>query len=176
MTTKNTNRNVRVAALAVGLVLGVIVLAAVAGAGGATTASTVVAQENNSSSINNSQYYNGSKDVANESWLAGFGDANVNSLGRMATRAMTFFIGTGSMDSSGTGYEGALLTGVVMAASMVATVGGLGIGAVGGSVFAVVIGYGMTAVGLAPAWFRILLLFGIGTIAFISLTNVVEAR
>jgi hypothetical protein len=140
------------------------------------TSQKIAVQEENNSTINNSKYYNGSMNVNNESWFAGIGDADLDSLGQLATRAVNYFIGTGSMDASGTGFQGILITGLVMGISMIGAIAGVGVGSVGGSVIAVVIGFGMTEIGLAPAWFRVILLFGIGIIAFISLTNILEAR
>lgn len=135
-----------------------------------------VMQADNNTSINNSDYYQGTVDVANESWFAGVGDADLTSLGHLLTRATSYFVGTGDLDASGTGFQGILLTGLLMAAGMIGAVASVGVGTVGGSVIAVVIGFGMTELGLAPAWFRVLLLFGIGIIAYVALTNILEAR
>lgn len=168
-----------VLAVLVGVLVGVVATATLAGApAAAETTATLALQDNDTTSgiDNNSEYYNGSADVENGSWFDGIEDASIDSMGVMATRLSTYFIGTGELDSSGTGFQGALLTGVVMAISLVAATAGVGVGPVGGSVVAVVIGYGLTEIGLAPAWFRILLLFAIGSIAFVSFTNVLEAR
>lgn len=159
--------------VAVGVLTVVVVLSIVAGGVAAQETTT----ETNTSSIeNNSDYYNGTIDVNSGPWFDGIEDASLDSLGQMATRLGTFFVGTGTQDPSGTGFQGALLTGVIMAAALVGSIASVGVGPVGGSVIAVVIGYGMTEVGLAPSWFRILLLFAIGIIAFVSLSNVMEGR
>lgn len=172
-TRRQQRRSVSAAVItAVALVVACVALTAVSG--GAATAAAL--QEENNTTVNNSDYYNGTMDVDNESWFAGIEDANLNSLGKLATRGGSYFIGTGSVDESGTGFQGVLLTGVVMAASMLGAVAGVGIGTVGGGVLAVVVGFGMTELGLAPAWFRVILLFGIGIIAFVALANILEAR
>lgn len=162
------------AGVLVGIVGAFIALSAMGA--GSVAAQETTTTTNTSDIENNSQYYNGSKDVNTGPWFDGIGDASLDSLGQMATRLETFFIGTGAQDPSGTGFQGALLTGVIMAAALVGSVASIGVGPVGGSVIAVVVGYGMTEVGLAPNWFRILLLFAIGVIAFVSLTNVMEGR
>jgi hypothetical protein len=63
-----------------------------------------------------------------------------------------------------------------MVAMFVGAVAMLPVGSVGGGVLAVVVGYGMTEVGLAPSWFRVILIFAVGVIAFVAFLQVQQGR
>lgn len=121
-------------------------------------------------------YANESKNVSTDSWYAGIENATVDSLGDMAVRLGPFFIGTGDLDRSGTGYEGVLLSAIVMVLMFIGAVAMLPVGSTGGVVLAVVVGYGMTELGLAPSWFRILLLFAVGIIVFVAFLRAQKGR
>lgn len=137
-----------------------------------------MATATNSSNISTvAPYYaNESSSVNNGTWYAGIGNATLDSLGRMATRLGPYFVGTGEMDRSGTGFEGVLLTAIIMTAMFVGAVAMLPVGSVGGAVLAVIVGYGMTEVGLAPSWVRILLVFAVGIIAFVAFLQAQQGR
>lgn len=164
--------------------LAVILLAAVAVASFITIgfltvgASPAAAQAANNTSISDTApyYANESADVANESWYADIENGTLDSMGRMVTRFTSFYIGYGQMDSSGTGFEGVLLTGVIMTAMFVGSVFMLPIGPIGGGVLAVTVGYGMTEMGLAPPWFRVLLVFVVGMLSYVAYRQAQQAR
>lgn len=104
-----------------------------------------------------------------ESGWFGSGDATLDTIVDMFVRAPSYIIGTGDLDPSGTGYTGVLLTGVVMAVAAIGAIAGVGIGPVGGAVVALTVGFGLARAGLAPPWVRVLMLFGLGTMAAIAI-------
>lgn len=133
------------------------------------------AQSSNISNV--SPYYaNQSSSVDNASWYDGVGNATIDSMGRMATRLGPYFIGTGELDPSGTGFQGVLLTGIVMSIMFVGSWAMLPLGSVGGGVLSVIVGYGMTELGLAPQWFRVILVFAIGALVYVSYLQAQEGR
>lgn len=121
-------------------------------------------------------YANESSNVDNGSWYEGFGNATLDSLGRMATRLGPYYIGTGEMAPSNAGLEGILITGIVMTAMFIGAVFMLPIGAAGGGVLAVAVGFGLTEMGLAPQWFKVVLLFIVGMLVFVAYRQSQQAR
>jgi len=96
-------------------------------------------------------------------------NATLDSIVGLAVQMPTYLIGTGDVDESGTGFEGVFLTGLFMLGASTAAVLGVGVGAVGGTVVALSVGFMLTSVGLAPAFVRPIMLFGIGIAAAIAL-------
>lgn len=121
-------------------------------------------------------YANESSDVNNESWYEGVDNATLDSMGEMATRFVPQFIGYGQMAPGGAGFEGILLTGIIMTALFIGAVMMLPIGSVGGGVLAVAVGYGMTEMGLAPSWFRVILVFVGAMLVFVAYRQAQQAR
>ena len=118
-------------------------------------------------------YTNQSSNVTTSGWFNG-GDVTLDTILDMGTRVLSVVIGTGSLDQSGTGYVGYLLTALVMSASGLLAVAGAGIGAVGGTIVALSMGYGLTIAGLAPVWIKPIFLFGIGIAAAVALRRAIQ--
>lgn len=151
MTTNDDERRRRtLAALAV---LAVSILACVAGVAAAQTDTPQPIEENAS-------YYDDENGTTNTTeWIPGDGNATAQGMLEMVSRVPGMFIGTGSQDPSGSGYEGFLLTGLVIgAATLMATVG-IGIGPVAGAMLGTVVAFGLTTIGIIPTWIQPLLLF-----------------
>ena len=121
-------------------------------------------------------YANESSSVNNQSWYEGIENGTLDSMGQMATRFMSYYIGYGEAAPGGAGFEGILITGIVMTAMFVGAVFMLPVGSVGGGVLAVVVGYGMTEMGLAPSWFRVILVFVVGMLVFVAYRQAQQAR
>jgi len=139
-----------------------------------TASSGTALATNNSTS--GADYYN--KSVSNVSfqyWFDKGDNATLTTIGDMAARFVPAVIGTGSQDSSGTGFEGYLLTGLVFAGGSLVALLGTGVGPVGGVVIGLVMTYGMIGIGLAPAWLQPLVLFGIGIGAAIAALRITRA-
>lgn len=108
-----------------------------------------------------------------DAWIPGDGNATATGLLGMIARVPSMFLGTGDPDPSGAGFEGVLLTGLVIAAAALFATVGAGVGPIAGSMLGMVLAYGLTAVGLIPVWIRPLLLFGlVGVPAAIALLRV----
>lgn len=120
-------------------------------------------------------YDNSSKNVSTDGWLPGE-NATLDNMGKLLTRLGPYIIGTGDMDPSGTGFQGLLLTGLLMTGALVGSIATLPVGAAGGSVLAIVVGYGMTSLGFAPSWFRVMLVYGVGVIVFVAFARVLDGR
>jgi len=120
-------------------------------------------------------YNNSSTSVATDGWIPGE-NATLDNMGQLLTRIGPYLIGTGDMDPSDTGYQGILLTGLLMLGALLGAIATLPVGAPGGSVIAVVVGYAMTSLGYAPSWFRALLVFGVGVIAFVAFLRTLDGR
>lgn len=146
-------------------------------AGGVALLSLPASAQNATNISDVAPYYaNESGDVNNASWYADVDEnASLDSMGQMASRIQRF-IGTGEMDPSGTGFQGVLLTGFVMIGMFVGAWAMLPVGSVGGGVLAVVVGYGMTELGLAPQWFRVVLVFAIGMVAYVAYKQAQQGR
>ena len=161
---------------AVLLALMVIVAATVALVVSAATAAPAVAQTTTNVSDVAPYYANESTTVNNESWYENTENATLDSMGAMATRFTSYFLGYGVMAPDNAGFEGILITGIVMIAMFIGGVAMLPIGSVGGGVLAVIVGYSMTELGLAPDWFRVVLLFAVGMIVFVAFRQSQQAR
>lgn len=105
-------------------------------------------------------YYNGTNGTTNMTeWVPNDGNATASGMLEMIARIPGIFIGSGDMDPSGSGYEGFLLTGLVVAAGGFFALVGTGAGPVASSMVGMVLAYGLTFVGLIPAWIQPLLVF-----------------
>lgn len=135
------------------------------------------AAQNNANISGEAPYYsNESSNVNNESWYSNTENATLDSMGEMATRFTSYYIGYGEMAPDNAGFEGILITGVIMTAMFVGAVFMLPIGSVGGAVLAVIVGYGMTEMGLAPGWFRVVLIFVVGMLVYVAYRQSQQAR
>lgn len=119
-------------------------------------------------------YENESTPTVNDSWFGG-GNATLDQMVGMVAKLPRYVIGSGDVDPSGTGYVGVLLTGIIMAGAALSAVAGAGVGPIGGTVVAIATGWGLTSVGFAPDWIRVLLLFGIGLLAAIAARRAIES-
>lgn len=162
---------------AVMLALVVIVVATAAIAVSVATATPAAAQTTTTNVSDVAPYYaNESTAVGNESWYDGTGNATLDSMGRMATRFTSYFLGYGVMAPDNAGFEGILITGIVMIAMFLGAVAMLPVGSVGGGVLAIIIGYSMTEMGFAPGWFRVVLLFAVGMLVYVAYRQAQQAR
>lgn len=147
----------------------------VIGAAVLTSTAPVAAQTTNVSDV--APYYaNESTAVNNESWYENTENATLDSMGAMATRFTSYFLGYGVMAPDNAGFEGILITGIVMTAMFIGAVAILPLGSVGGGVLAIIVGYGMTEMGLAPGWFRVVLLFVVGMLVYVAYRQSQQAR
>jgi len=115
-------------------------------------------------------YYNNStmSDGADDGWF-GDGSATLDQIIDMGVRVPAYVIGYGSLDPSGTGFQGVLLTALVMTGSAIGAIAGLGVGPVGGTLVALSVGFGLGRAGLTPPWMRVVMLFGLGIIAAVAI-------
>lgn len=127
------------------------------------------AAANNNTTTN---YYNNStqQDAADGTtgagWVAGE-NATLDNVLDMATRLGPVFIGSGTLDQSGTGFTGILILSLTLVGSTLTAMRGAGVGPVGGSILGMTLSYGLVEIGLAPPWTKVLLLFGLGIAASI---------
>ena len=125
------------------------------------------AAANNTTNISDqAPYYDNESNISNPDpgWFNG-GNVTLDGVVDMVTRIPGYIIGTGQQDQSGTGFIGVLLTGLLMAGGALGMIMGAGVGAIGGTIVALAVGFGLTTVGLAPAFIRPILLFAIGILA-----------
>lgn len=158
----------------VGILLGVLALLAIAtmapGGGG-----VVLAQENNSSLNDTAPYYNNSTSIGNQSeWYPDGENVTLDTLGEMATRLGPYIIGTGEQIPGGATYAGTIITGLAVTAVFLGAVAFTSLGAAGGVVVAATVAYGMTTIGLAPPWLKVVLLMIIGVIAAVAALRVTK--
>ncbi len=134
----------------------------------------VRAQPNNSTGLNETApYYDNATALENQSsWFPNGSTVSLNTLGEMSTRLGSFVIGTGDQIPGGTTYAGTIITGILMVAVFLGAVSYTNIGSTGGVVVAATVGYGLTSIGLAPPWLKIVLLMLIGVIAAIAAIRV----
>ena len=119
---------------------------------------------NNSSIDEKAPYYeNVTAEDPDDGWFND-GDVTLDGVIDMFMRIPSLVIGTGSLDPSGTGLTGVLLTAVVLAGSVLVTMMGTGVGPVGGTIVALTAAFGLTATGFAPQWIWPVLLFGVGIV------------
>jgi hypothetical protein len=154
----------------VGLLVALFLVAAL------LTGATIVATAANNSTINETAPYydNQTSNASAVGWVPP--NATLDSIVGLAVRMPDYLIGTGEIDESGTGFEGVLLTGLFMLGASTAAVLGVGIGAVGGTIVALSMGFMLTSIGLAPAFVRPIMLFGIGIAAATALRRVLGER
>jgi len=137
----------------------VLVLSVAAGAPAAAA--------DNSTLNETAPYYNDSTTVGNQSdWLPT--NVTLDSLGELTGRIGPYFIGTGQPIPGGTTYAGTIVTGLVMVAIILGSVTLTALGPAGGTVVASIAGYGLTELGFAPEWMKIVILFIIGSIAAVA--------
>lgn len=147
------------------LVLVLIVLFGIASI--ATGMAGSAAAADNSSLNETAPYYNDSTTVGNQSdWLPS--NVTLDSLGELTGRIGPYFIGTGQPIPGGTTYAGTIVTGLVMVAIILGSVTLTALGPAGGTVVASIAGYGLTELGFAPEWMKIVILFIIGSIAAVA--------
>lgn len=107
-------------------------------------------------------YYNDSNGTTNMTgWVPNDGNATGASMLEMISRVPGIFIGSGDMDPSGSGYQGFLLTGLIVSAAGLFAMVGTGAGPIASSMVGMVLAYGLTFVGLVPEWIQPLLVFTI---------------
>lgn len=156
------------AALLTGLLLGLMVATSI-------LSGTAAAQTNNSTLNGTAPYYvNGSANVNESSWFAGVENATMDGIVAMALRVGPYVIGTGQPLGGGAGYAGVLLLGLLVAGIFTGAVAGTPVGGAGASVVALMAGYGLVEVGLAPAWMKIVLLFLLGSVAAVVANRAVR--
>jgi hypothetical protein len=156
------------------IVIGLLV-AGLALAGTPADSGVVAAQTNNSTLNETAPYYANETSLENQSgWFPNGGNVSLDTLGEMSTRLGPYIIGTGDQIPGGTTYAGTIITGLAMVAVFVGAVGYTSIGSTGGIVVASTIGYGMTSIGLAPGWLKIVLLMIIGLIAAVAALRVTQ--
>lgn len=110
-------------------------------------------------------YANESSNVNSDAWFAGVENATMDDIISMSLRLGPYIIGTGEPVGGGAGYAGVLLLGLLVAGIFVGAVAGTPLGGSGASVVALIAGYGLVEVGLAPEWMKIVLLFLLGGVA-----------
>lgn len=157
----------RTAAAALGLGIAVLMLLALGPVGAAGQ------QYNNTSTA--APYYNNESTtgVGDAFWLDLDPGAPTETMIELGQRLPTF-IGLGSPDPSGAGFQGTLLTGLLMAGTALGATFRSGVGIVGGSVLSVVVGYVLTDFGFAPLWLRPVLVLPLAVLASIALLRVVN--
>ncbi len=85
----------------------------------------------------------------------------------LAVELSPSLFGVGEQDPSGSGFQGVLLVGLVFAGVSGGLIGAAGVGPIGGTILGSLVSYGLVDLGFAPQWVKPLLLFGIGTLAFV---------
>lgn len=157
----------RVRVLAHGLLVATVAVLAVA----VLLAGPGVAQNNSTNVTLNdtAPYYDNETALGNQSsWFPQNDTVTLDVLGDLTSRLGPYVIGTGDQIPGGTTYAGTLVTGVVMVGVFVGALAFTSVGAEGGVVVAAVVGFGLTELGLAPSWLRIVLLMLIGLVASIA--------
>lgn len=117
-------------------------------------------------------YYVNQTTIGNQSsWfpqVSAPNNVSLDALGQFLLRLGPFIIGHGSTIPNGTTYAGTILTGLLMIAIFMGVFTLTGIGMSGGIVAAATVGYGLTDMGFAPPWFKVVLLFIIGLTAAVA--------
>lgn len=146
----------------------VIVLIVLFGIAAIATGMAGSATAGNDSTLNGTApYYNDSTTVGNQSdWLPT--NVTLDSLGELTGRIGPYFIGTGQPIPGGTTYAGTIVTGLVMVAIILGSVSLTALGPAGGTVVASIAGYGLTELGFAPEWMKLLIVLIIGSIAAVA--------
>jgi len=112
-------------------------------------------------------YYgdNNTSEVDNETWLSGTTDGSLPNILNLLTRLGPFVIGSGVTAQGGVGSASALLTGLLVGATMTAAGFRAGIGSVAGAVVVVAATWTFASVAIGPTWAYPVVLFVIGAIA-----------
>lgn len=157
-------------ALAVGVLLALTLWLATTALTASAGSGVVVAQDENNTSLNDTApYYANETPLGNQSsWYPDGSNVSLDVLGQLSSRLGTYVIGTGEQIPGGTTYAGTIITALLMAGIFLGAVTLTSIGSSGGIVVAATVGYGLTSVGLAPPWFKIVLIMLIGSIAAIA--------
>lgn len=161
---KHSNRSLKHARRVVlTLVLTVALIAAPFAASGA-------AQENQTDPA---PYYNNSSqtEVHNETWMADNEDATFENITTFVSRVGTFVIGSDVDDSNSP--TAPLVIGLTLLGAGLGVTVGTGIGIVGGAVLGIISIFGVSAIGVFPAWFYAIGLFGVGLLLSASFKRVV---
>jgi len=173
MSDDTDTREGRQALLIVGAAALVLIGAAVALGVAAEPAS---AQANNNTTISDQAGYYNETNVTGtgDSWWADLDPAAPLETTVALGQRFPSFVGVGAQDPSGTGFQGALLTALIMIGFGVGAVARTRIGEVGGTVLSLVIGYALTDFGLAPVWVKPLLVLPIALIAAIAFIRAIQ--
>lgn len=108
-------------------------------------------------------FYDGENGTTNTTgWLPDGGNATADGMLEMLARIPGIYIGSGGLDPSGSGYQGILLLGLVIASSALFAMRGAGVGPIAGSMIGLTVAFGLTTTGIAPRWVQPLLLFALG--------------
>ncbi|WP_423745092.1 hypothetical protein V5735_03440 (plasmid) [Haladaptatus sp. SPP-AMP-3] len=159
--------------LLVGLLAVLAVIAVPVGDSGVARAQTTNTTVNTTALNDTAPYYENQTAVRNRSsWFPNGSTVSLDTLGQMSLRLGSFVIGTGDQIPGGTTYAGTIITGILMVAVFLGAISYTNLGSTGGVVVAATIGYGMTSIGLAPPWLKIVLLMIIGSIAAVAALRV----
>lgn len=131
------------------------------------------ANNNTTNYYNNSTQQDEASNTTGAGWIAGE-NATLENLLDMATRLGPVFIGSGTLDQSGTGFTGILILALTLVGSTLTAMRGAGVGPVGGSILGMTLSYGLVEIGFAPPWTKVLLLFGLGIAAAIVIKRSVR--
>lgn len=148
-------RGRRIASLFVATLLAVALLAPLAAAlaPGVATAGNVAQK---------APLYDGETATPNMTeWVPGDGNATAGGMLELLARFPGIYIGTGEPDPSGSGFEGVLLTGLVVAGAGLLAVAGTGVGPIAGTMVGLLFAFALTTVGLIPIWIQPLLIFAL---------------
>lgn len=119
----------------------------------------------------NTTYYNNSSGVVQPDTPR---NATLDNIVGVAVDLAPDLIGTGERDPSGTGFQGVLLTAIVFASVSLATMAGTSVGPIGGTILGSTVAYGLVDLGFAPEWTKLLLLFGLGIVAYVGFRRVLQ--
>lgn len=155
--------------------LGPALLVAGLAVGSGVLVDEVAAQSTNTTLNETAPYYANETALENQSgWYPNGSNVSLDVLGELGGRLGTYVIGTGNQIPGGTTYAGTIITGLVMTAVFLGAVAFTSIGSTGGVVVAATVGYGLTSIGLAPSWLKIVLLLLIGLVAAFAALRVTQ--
>jgi hypothetical protein len=165
----------RRALLLVGTAAVLLVGAAVALGVAAEPAAAQANNSTNSTISDRAGYYNETNvSATGDSWWADLDPAAPLETTVALGQRFPSFVGVGAQDPSGTGFQGALLTALIMVGFGVGAVARTRIGEVGGTILSLVIGYALTDFGLAPVWLKPLLVLPIALLAAIAVIRAIQ--
>lgn len=126
---------------------------------------------------NNSTYYDNASanasSVGSAGWF-GSGDATLPEIVGFVVRIPTEIIGIGGPDQSGTGFQGFMLTGLLMSGAALSAIFGAGLSPIGGTITAFTMGTALTSVGYAPRWLLPVMLFGLGILLTLAIRRAIQ--